>query len=69
MLTLNWVFEIQPIVSGILTRQVAENNVLADEKGPWKSAAVSHLYTHLYYRSVRLTNEKARPMVSILLHK
>ena len=38
--TLNWVFENQPIVSGILT----ENSLLADEKVPWKRGAGSYLY-------------------------
>ena len=36
MLTLNWVFEYQPIVSGILTqpsRKRAESTLLADENG------------------------------------
>ena len=49
--TLNWFFENSPIVSGILT-QVAENNLMADEKVPWNRGAGSYLYKHLYYRSV-----------------
>ena len=45
MPTLNGVFENQPIVSD---SQVAENNLLADEKGPWKRGAGSYLYTHSF---------------------
>ena len=36
------------IVSGILKiSQVAENNLLADEEGPWKREADIYLYIHL----------------------
>ena len=49
---LSYVFEKQPIVSGIFLQQVPENNLLADEKVPWKSEACSYLCIHLYYRSV-----------------
>ena len=50
--TLNWVFENQPMVSGILTQSSSRNNLLADEKGHWKRWGGSYLYIHLYYRSV-----------------
>ena len=39
-----WVFENQPIVS---QNQVAEINLLADKKGPWKREAGSYMYIHL----------------------
>ena len=47
MPTLNWVFEKQPIVSGILTNLVSENNLEADEKGHWKREAGSNLCIHI----------------------
>ena len=47
-----------------------ENNLLADEKGPWKSGAGSYLYIHLNYRSnirlCRLYAIKKVVMVDIL---
>ena len=46
MPTLNWVFKNQLMVSRILTQQVAENNLLADEKGHWKREGGSYLYIH-----------------------
>ena len=40
MSTINWVFENQPIVTGMFTQpSVVENNLLADKKGPWKRDA------------------------------
>ena len=51
MPTLNCAFENKPIVSGISTQPVAENNLLADEKDSWKEGSGSYLYIHLYYRS------------------
>ena len=32
--------------------QVAEYNLLVEEKGHWKRGGGSYLYVHLYYRSI-----------------
>ena len=51
----NWVFENQPLASGILTKPSprAEINFLADKKGPQQgdpgSCSVIHLYLYIYY--------------------
>ncbi len=48
----HWVLEKQPIASGILTHpsryKRAENNLLADIKGPQQGDAGSCLVIHLY---------------------
>ena len=54
MPNLNWVFENQPIVLGILTQPRSRKNLLADEKGSWKRGAGIYLYKHLYYKSIEL---------------
>ena len=40
--------------------QVADNNLLADEKGHWKTGRGSYLHIHLYYRSVGQTDKISR---------
>ena len=46
MPTLNSVMENQPICREYDHRQVAENNLLADEKGHWEKGGGSYLYIH-----------------------
>ena len=43
------------MVSGMLTQSRSKNNLLADEKSPWKREGEvynGYMYIHLYFRSV-----------------
>ena len=61
MLTFNWVFENQPIVSRILTQpsrhKSADFNLLADEKGLQQGDPGSCLVIHLIYRFIAGLNK------------
>ena len=57
-----WVFENQPIESGIITQlsryNRAETNLLADEKGPQQGDPGSCLFINLYYRFIQITIDR-----------
>ena len=55
MPTLNWVFENQPIVTGILTEPSSRKQFASRRKIYWKRGGGSYLYIHLYYRYVLKT--------------
>ena len=52
MTTLNWVFDNQPIVSGILSQPNSRKKVASRRKRSLEKGAGGYLYIHLYYRSV-----------------
>ena len=58
--TLNWVFENQQIVSGILTQPISRKQYAIKRKGSLKKGSGSYLYIHLYYRSDMPTSTDVR---------
>ena len=67
MPTFNWVFENQPMVSGILTQLSSRKQFGSRRKRSLKREGGSYLYIHLYYRSVDLIIEMLRLYCCTLL--